>query len=129
MGDDVDPEEPAPRIRVLVVDDDAGMRRMLRRVLDDAGYEVLEAANGALALDAAAAFRPALVVTDLRMPVMNGRELVDRLRADAATESIVILVMTAEAAIPLLGAHAAIAKPFNPRQLLTAVRSLTAPGS
>jgi CheY-like chemotaxis protein len=67
--------------RVLVVEDDAGVRRMTVRMLARAGYEVLEAADGAEALRLAEGEHLDLVVTDVLMPGMSGRALVDQLAA------------------------------------------------
>jgi CheY-like chemotaxis protein len=118
VGDDGD------RIRVLVVDDEPSLRLLLRRVLEDAGLEVFEASNGAAALVEVAARRPVLVVTDVMMPVMNGRELIERLRSDPATASILIVVASAETGIASLPVDAAVPKPFRTDVVLDTVRRL-----
>ncbi len=61
--------------KVLVVDDEAMVRVLLQRMLEEAGYDVLAAANGADALAIVGMFAVDLVITDLRMPVMTGEEL------------------------------------------------------
>jgi len=77
------PEPPAPLATILVVEDEAGIRALVRKILRRQGYEVLEAANGqeALALCREHADRIELLITDVLMPQMGGRELVERLRA------------------------------------------------
>ena len=71
----------APPIRILVVDDDPGVRYTLREILASEGLEVEEAADGAAALSAFGARPAPLVVTDLRMPGVDGMELLRRLAA------------------------------------------------
>ena len=82
--------------RILVVDDEPDERFLLRRLFERAGHEVTEAADGAAALAIARESLPDLVVTDMRMPVMDGAELIRRLRADPATAGIPILASTGD---------------------------------
>jgi CheY-like chemotaxis protein len=76
------PEPPAPLATILVVEDEAGIRALVRKILRRQGYEVLEAANGqdALALCREQGKRVELLITDVLMPQMGGRELVERLQ-------------------------------------------------
>jgi CheY-like chemotaxis protein len=76
------PEPPAPLATILVVEDEAGIRALVRKILRRQGYQVLEAANGqdALALCREHAQRVELLITDVLMPQMGGRELVERLQ-------------------------------------------------
>ena len=76
------PEPPAPLATILVVEDEAGIRALVRKILRRQGYEVLEAANGqdALALCREHGTRVELLITDVLMPQMGGRELVERLQ-------------------------------------------------
>lgn len=76
------PETPAPLATILVVEDEAGIRALVRKILRRQGYEVLEAANGqdALALCREGGRRVDLLITDVLMPQMGGRELVERLQ-------------------------------------------------
>ncbi len=114
--------------RILVVDDELGMRDGCRRILAAEGYEVSVAENGALALEA---FRAAggfdVVVTDLKMPVMGGMELVEQIHA--LDEDAVLLVITAYATIDTAvdatkrGAYGYVPKPFSPDELLLHVRN------
>lgn len=111
--------------KVLVVDDESNMRFLLRMVFETDGFEVVEANHGAAALERVKEEKPDLVVTDLMMPVMNGRELIERLRADAETAGIPILVFTANANAEVAGADAALRKPFDMDALLDTARSLS----
>jgi two-component system, chemotaxis family, chemotaxis protein CheY len=111
-------------VRVLVVDDESSVRFVLRKILEAAGHEVLEASDGAAALACVANCRPQLVMTDVKMPVMSGQELVARLRSDPATASIPIIVVSSEPDIIALPVDAALAKPFRNHELLESVRAL-----
>ena len=79
-----------------MVDDEPDERFLLRRVFERAGHEVTDAADGAAALAIVRELLPDLVVTDMRMPVMDGAELIRRLRADPATAGIPILASTGD---------------------------------
>ena len=81
---------------VLVVEDDESARELLRRVLKKDGWEVMEAENGAVALDRVSERTPALILLDLMMPQMDGFEFVERLRNRADWHSIPIIVITAK---------------------------------
>ena len=110
---------------ILVVDDESNMRFLLRLILERAGYEVAEAPHGAAALARAQQSRPDLVLTDLMMPVMTGRELIERLRADPETAGIPIVVVSANPNAPVPEADARIGKPFDTDKLLETIHSLT----
>ena len=104
------------------------MRFLVRVTLELAGHEVVEATHGAAALELATASPPDLVVTDLMMPVMGGRELIDRLRSNAETSSIPILILSANGHLRVGDADAAIGKPFAAEELLENVRTLSQEG-
>jgi two-component system, chemotaxis family, chemotaxis protein CheY len=114
--------------RVLVVDDEADLRFILRRCFDRAGYDVLEAGDGAAALRSVQEVRPDLVVTDLVMPVMDGFELIRRLRADPVTADIPIIVVSSNWTMAS-GADAAVGKPFEVRDVLELAKDLIKNGS
>lgn len=114
--------------KVLVVDDESSMRFLLRIILEGAGYEVSEAKHGAAALERVKESRPNLVVTDLMMPVMNGRDLVGRLRADPETASIPILLLSANPNAVVAAVDAVVGKPFDPEAVVEAARSLAGSG-
>jgi CheY-like chemotaxis protein len=111
-------------LKVLVVDDESSMRSLTRMILESVGYEVVEAAHGAAALERVKESQVDLVVTDLMMPVMAGRELVGRLRADPETASIPIVVISANSSTVATGADAVLGKPFEAFALLEAASSL-----
>jgi CheY-like chemotaxis protein len=92
------------------------------------GYEVIEAHHGAAALERVRESRPNLVVTDLMMPVMNGRDLVGRLRADPETASIPILLITANPHAAVAAVDAIVGKPFDPEAVVETARSLAGSG-
>lgn len=113
---------------ILVVDDEPNMRFLVRVTLEGAGYNVVEAHHGAAALERAQDSPPDLVVTDLMMPVMSGRELIDRLRANPKTASIPILILSANGTLRVGDADAALGKPFDPNALVEQVRTLSQEG-
>ena len=82
--------------RVLVVEDDADMRGLLRRMLEKEGWAMTEAENGRMALEFMAETRPALILLDLMMPEMDGFQFVDELRKHKSWRSIPIVVITAK---------------------------------
>lgn len=112
--------------RVLIVDDEASMRFILRRTFESAGHEVEEAANGVAALQRIEAGRvPDIVATDFMMPLMNGAELIARLRADPATARVaVILVSSSPGSEVKTSADAFFLKPFDPSALLACAAEL-----
>jgi CheY-like chemotaxis protein len=115
-------------LKVLVVDDESNMRLLIRMILESAGYQVVEAAHGTAALLWIKASRVDLVVTDLMMPVMSGRELIERLRADPETASIPIVVVSASSSSVATTADVMLGKPFEPFALLEAAGSLARSG-
>lgn len=82
--------------RILVVDDDEGVHQMLEQQLSDQGYLVDSATSGQEALERAARARPDLIILDLMMPGMTGFEVAERLRTQASTARIPIVVFTAK---------------------------------
>jgi two-component system, chemotaxis family, chemotaxis protein CheY len=101
----------------LVVDDEPDLRFLLRRVFERAGHDVVEAADGAIALESVREKLPDLVVTDIMMPVMDGVELIRQLRSEAATLGIPILSVSGDG--HLAGdADAVLRKPYDWKELL-----------
>lgn len=116
---------PAPRDRVLVVDDDDDVREILSLVLADEGYDVVTARNGveALALlkDSGGA-RPRLVVLDLMMPEMNGWDFWDVLQRTPAYRGIGVVIMTATGLTQgAIGKVPILPKPVSRDRLLAAI--------
>lgn len=112
--------------RVLVVDDEAVVTKGCRRILGDAGYQVDTAATGQEGLSRAMAGSFDLVVTDLRLPDLNGMELVRALRN--RRPEIAVLIITGYGSVPnaveavKLGVADYIEKPFTPEQITEAVK-------
>jgi len=121
-------EERQPR--VLLVEDAPFLRYAFARLLRLHGYEVMEANDGREALDCISSFGPQLVLTDLMMPVMNGVELIRRLREDPETADLLIVAITAdatprgEAEARQAGADDFITKPIDLPALLDRLRAL-----
>lgn len=117
-------------MRILIADDSASVRAMLSFTLKNAGYEVSTAVDGSEALQKAPECRPALMITDLNMPRVDGLELIRCLRADPGFRHLPILMLTTESQENLkrqgkeAGATGWIVKPFKPDQLLTIIRRL-----
>jgi CheY-like chemotaxis protein len=109
---------------VLVVDDEPDIRYLLRVTLELAGYRVVEAKHGEAALELARRSAPQLVVTDQMMPVMNGGELIERLRAGGSTKAIPIVMVSGTRSVQP-GADAVLVKPFDPTELIGLVDRLT----
>jgi two-component system KDP operon response regulator KdpE len=112
--------------RVLVVDDEPQITRVLRTVLTSQGYQVRVAAEGEAALANFAEWRPELVITDLYMPHMDGLELCRRIRAQSNVPIIVLSVKSEEGMkVEALdsGADDYITKPFGTDELLARVRA------
>lgn len=108
---------------VMVVDDDAFVREIIRAKLTSKGLDVIEAANGQEALKKAEAEKPKLIVLDIMMPGMNGFDVCERLRANPQTVNVPILFLTSrgdqedrERAMRL-GALDFFMKPFSPQKL------------
>jgi len=113
-------------VRVLVVDDDAGVRYTLREILESEGLAVDEAADGAEALARYEAHAVPLVVTDLRMPGMDGMELLRRLAARTPAPRVVVITAhgSERQAVEAMkaGAHDYFKKPFETEELVAVVR-------
>jgi len=112
--------------RILVVDDNPSMRDLLRLILEGSGYEVSEAPHGWSAMAQMEASVPDLVMTDMMMPVMNGEQLVRRLRSNSRTAYVPILVLSANPKARDIASHAdaVLGKPFNRASLLETVGEL-----
>lgn len=111
--------------RVLVIDDEPLLRATLEQVLSDEGYVVEVAADGAEGLQRAQRTRPDVILLDLMMPTMNGKQFLQALRAEPNCETLPVLIMTAVHGIhtnlALLGASEVLQKPFEAEDLLSKV--------
>lgn len=113
-----------PMSKILIVDDQADIRRLIRFALDDSGHNLFEAANGALALQLAKAVKPDLVVLDQVMAGgIDGLQVLQGLKSDPETAHVLVLMLTAntqerdkQAALSA-GANYFLTKPFAPAKL------------
>ncbi|HRO92003.1 MAG TPA: response regulator transcription factor [Promineifilum sp.] len=113
--------------RILIVDDEPQLQKTIRAYLEREGYAVESAADGHAALDAAAAFRPDLVILDVMLPGLGGFTVLESLRRQS---DVYVLMLTARAdeidkVMGLtLGADDYMTKPFSPRELVARVRAI-----
>lgn len=116
----------------LVVDDSASMRNMLKAAVQEEGFEVSTAQDGAKALKSAQTQKYDVIITDINMPNMDGIELIRMIREESANKFTPILVISTEGndkvkqAGKEAGASGWIVKPFNPEGLSNALRKLCA---
>jgi len=120
--------------KVLVVDDDPIMHRVLKHYLERNGFDMLSATTGREALDLAHREHPDLIVLDVRMPDMSGLAALRQLKASQVTEAIPVIVVTVNAdrtthmESEVSGAAAFLSKPFRPAELLGMMQKLIQPG-
>ena len=116
--------------KILVVEDTEDNRQLLRDLLGMAGYEMVEAHDGAQGVAMAAEHRPDLILMDIQMPVLDGYEATRRIKADPALAAIPIVAVTSyalsgdEQKARDAGCNDYIAKPYSPRQMLAKVREI-----
>jgi CheY-like chemotaxis protein len=114
--------------RILLVEDDAAIRETIAELLEEEGYRVASAANGAEALELLSAPElPSVILLDLMMPVMSGWELHEALQDDPRLASIPVVVISASRSTERLApieAAAFLAKPFDATRLLDTVGRL-----
>lgn len=116
--------------KILAVDDEKHIVRLVQINLEKAGYEVVTAANGREALEAVAAGKPDLIVMDVMMPEMDGFAALQKLKEDDASKDIPVIMLTAKAQDADVfkgwqsGADLYLTKPFNPSELLTFVKRI-----
>jgi DNA-binding response OmpR family regulator len=117
---------------ILIADDSRTIVSMVSSRLERAGYEVLTTANGEEALKLATERQPTLVVLDVEMPKLDGYEVTRRLRANEATSSLPIILLTSHDDAASLatgyeaGATEYITKPFSPQDLVAAIERILA---
>jgi CheY-like chemotaxis protein len=110
--------------KVLIVDDDPDARDMMAMMLEGEGFEPSTAANGRVALDRlASGFHPDVILLDLMMPVLDGRQFLEQFRRDPACATIPVVVLSAaNDRFPPMAADAVFAKPVDFARVLDAVR-------
>ncbi len=115
---------------ILVVDDDHDFREALCEVLTEAGYPAQQAENGEVALRRVAEEAPGIVLLDLKMPVLDGWGVMERMRGEARSSAIPILILSAygfEWEAELLGAQGYIPKSVGMDEILERVRKAAGP--
>lgn len=113
--------------RILVVDDEVKLRKVLRGYLQEEGYDVVTASNGREALFAAREHKPDLIILDLMMPEMDGWEFMRQHRRENDTPVIMLTARVEDmdkVAGLELGADDYVTKPFSPRELIARVRAV-----
>ncbi len=120
--------------RILAVDDEPNIVRLIQVNLERHGYQVETANNGAQALAKIKANRPDLLVSDVMMPEMDGFELLANVRRDPALMDLPVIMLTAKAQDKDVlegyktGADMYLTKPFNPQELLAFVKRILSSG-
>jgi CheY-like chemotaxis protein len=109
--------------RILIVDDEMTIRELLTDLLTDEGYAVSSAPNGVRALELLTRDMPDLVIMDVMMPEMDGREVLRRMKASPALCQIPVIIMSAAVSVdrPDSTAQAFLAKPFDLHELLDSI--------
>ncbi len=113
--------------RILVIDDEESLRTVVRSILEDDGYEVLEAGDGRSGLEMYRQYKADLIVTDLAMPIMNGLDFISEVTRNFSNVRIIAMTGMPEwdsslAEAKLLGARETLRKPFTLEKLLNMVR-------
>ena len=113
---------------ILVVEDQPDNRRILRDMLGNAGYKLIEAESGEEALKAVETQRPDLILMDIQLPVMDGYEAAQRIKSNPDMRSVPIIAVTSyalsgdEVKARAAGCDDYVTKPFSPRALLSKIR-------
>lgn len=116
--------------KLLIADDEAGIRALVRMTLEDRSYEILEARDGAEALALAREHRPELVLLDVAMPGLSGLDVCRQLKHDGSTAAIPVVMLTARSQQTdveqgkAAGCDGYFTKPFSPTALLGKVEEI-----
>ncbi len=119
----------ATRMKILIVDDEPDLLSTVEYRLKFADCDVVTASNGQEGLEKAASERPDLILLDTNMPVMNGRQMLEHLRADPELKGIPVIMLTALcapqdiAAVSALGVSDYITKPFGFTELMEKMKA------
>jgi CheY-like chemotaxis protein len=123
-----------PTSRILICDDEEVLRALVRATLDDARYEIVEAADGDESIELARSLKPDVILLDMMMPGRTGLEVLEILRADPELSRTPVVMLTARArasdrdAAVAAGADRYLAKPFSPLELISVVEKLLETG-
>ena len=116
--------------KIMVVDDERHIVRLVEVNLQRAGYDVVSAYDGVEALEKITAEKPAMIILDVMMPRMDGFEVLKELRGNPETKDIPVIMLTAKAQDADIfkgwssGVDSYLTKPFNPRELLVFVERI-----
>src|SRR5438309_6395855 len=113
--------------KVLVIEDDKRIHKMLKLAFEPEGYSLEVAPDGAAGLETFRTTKPAVVILDLMLPKMSGRDVIREIRKNAPSQPVIILSAAAEEVDKVLllelGADDYVTKPFSPKELLARVRA------
>jgi two-component system, OmpR family, phosphate regulon response regulator PhoB len=115
---------------ILLVDDEANLRTLVRTTLDDPKYRIVEATDGKEALELVSKEHPDLLVLDWMMPGLSGLDVAKALRQDPATVGLPIIMLTAKGQEKdkeqgrAVGTYAYLVKPFSPLELLEKIEEI-----
>ncbi|HPK63101.1 MAG TPA: response regulator, partial [Spirochaetota bacterium] len=124
-------KDSSRKIKLLIVDDRETNRDILVRMLSKIGFVTKECDNGASAIECAAKWKPDIILLDLIMPEMDGKEVIKRLRQEPNGSDYKIIVLTASAleedkkSVIKLGADTFLRKPFRQNDILEEIKKLT----
>ncbi|MGD2058234.1 MAG: response regulator transcription factor [Anaerolineales bacterium] len=114
--------------KILIVDDEAGIRDLLAPFLERAGYEIATAADGLQALEKVKSFRPDLLILDVLMPELNGREVLRQLREQENWTPVILLTQVGDAPERAQaleeGADDYLNKPFDSNELMARIKAV-----
>ncbi|MBI4678799.1 MAG: response regulator transcription factor [Elusimicrobia bacterium] len=116
--------------RVLIVDDEEGVRKLLGRILEAAHMDVYAAPDGKTALALASSCKPALVILDMGLPDMDGGEVLRRIKSQETTRDVPVMILTGMLDVPAgacgleNGADAFMLKPFLSGEMMARVNAL-----
>lgn len=120
-------------VKILLTEDDALMARMYQKIFTFEGFEVEVATNGQECLDKVRVNTPTIILLDVMMPVMNGLDTLEKLKADPATKSIPVIMLTnlagqqdAEAALAKGAVKYIIKSEHEPKQIADMVKEIVA---
>ncbi|MDD5748182.1 MAG: response regulator [Actinomycetota bacterium] len=119
------------RIRVLIIDDDPGIIKVISLILETRGFETTEAKDGISGIEIAKRENPDVILLDIMMPELDGYEVIKRLKRDPDTWSIPVVFVTAKTTTEAmemgtsLGASGYLTKPFHPEDLIAMIKEAT----
>lgn len=115
--------------KVLVIEDDKRIHKTLKLLFESEGYTLETASDGSAGLEAFRSIKPAVVILDLKLPKMSGRDVIREIKKEASSQPVIILSALSEEVDKVLllelGADDYVTKPFSPKELLARVRAVT----